>query len=135
MMGIRNRVIWLHVNLPGQEAEAVDLKIRKYPSLEEIAEELVIILDYLKIPQVVCMGEGAGANISTYFAIKHPSRCLGVVLIEPYGSSATIMESIRHKISNFNLFTKLHAHEKASILFNRLVIISFYELHFFQMFS
>lgn len=122
MTGIRNRVIWLNINLPGQELDADDLSIRKYPTMEELAEELVCVIDYLKIPQVVCMGEGAGANISAYFAMKHPSRCLGVVLLEPIASSASIMESIKYKLNNFNFVnrTKLGNMEKPNFIFNRL---------------
>jgi pimeloyl-ACP methyl ester carboxylesterase len=96
MEGIRNRVIWLNVNLPGQEPESPDLESKKYPSLEELGEGLVSVLNELKIPQVVCMGQGAGANIAFHFATKHAARCLGLVLIEPIGSSAGFMESIRH---------------------------------------
>lgn len=96
MEGIRNRVIWLNVNLPGQEPESPDLDAKKYPSLEQLGDGLVSVLDELKIPQVVCMGQGAGANIAFYFAIKHAARCLGLVLIDPVGSSAGLVESIRH---------------------------------------
>lgn len=96
MEGIRNRVIWLNVNLPGQEPESPDLEIKKYPSLEELGDALLCILNELKIPQVVCMGHGAGANIAFHFAIKNASRCLGLVLIDPIGSSAGFVESIRH---------------------------------------
>lgn len=96
MEGIRNRVIWLNVNLPGQEPESADLDLKKYPSLDELGEGLVNVLNELKIPQVICLGHGAGANIAFHFAIKHASRCLGLVLIDPVGSSAGFVESIRY---------------------------------------
>ena len=63
MSQVKNRVIWLHVTLPGQEANAPDLNIARYPTLEELAEELVCVVDFLKIPQVVCMGEGKQYSI------------------------------------------------------------------------
>ena len=100
MTGIRNRVIWLNVTLPGQEPDAETLSIKKYPSLEELGEELVCVLDYLHIPQVVCVGNGVGANISSYFAIKNPSRCLGLIILEPVSSSASILESLKHTFGN-----------------------------------
>lgn len=96
MVDIRNRVIWLNVTLPGQEAESSDLDIRSYPTLEELADALLNVIDELKIPQVVCMGSGAGANIAFHFACKHSTRCLGLVLIEPVGSAAGLVESLRH---------------------------------------
>ncbi|CAF1105384.1 unnamed protein product [Brachionus calyciflorus] len=101
MTGLRNRVIWLNVNLPGQGPDAETMTIKKYPSLEELGEELVCILDQLKIPQVVCMGVGVGANIISYFALKNTSRCLGLIILEPIASSAGIFEAIRKKFNSF----------------------------------
>jgi len=109
MRGIRNRVVWLHVNLPGQELAATDLDMRKYPSLEELADELICVCDYLKIPQVVCMGDGMGANICAQFAIKHSNRCLGLVLIEPVASAASIIEIMRSK-----LLSRRHSNSNSS---------------------
>jgi protein NDRG1 len=61
---------------------------------------LIIILDHLKIGQVVCLGEGAGANIVARFAMAHSSRCLGLCLIHPSGSTASISETFNNKIVN-----------------------------------
>lgn len=74
MVPLNNRIVWLHVNLPGQELDASDLTVKKYPSLEEIGDELVTVLDHLNVSQVVCMGHGVGANIAVHFSDKHPSR-------------------------------------------------------------
>jgi hypothetical protein len=123
MTGIRNRAVWLHVNLPGQEIDATDLNIKKYPSLEELGDELVCIIDYLKIPQVVCIGSGAGANICAHFAIKHKSRCLGLILIEPIASSASLIETMKFKLRRLNTkSTSLNGsfQEKANLLLNRI---------------
>ena len=65
MQGLRNRSIWLNCTLPGQEIEASDLSISKYPTLEELADELVTVLDHFKLQQVVLLGEGVGATICT----------------------------------------------------------------------
>ena len=74
MVPLNNRIVWLHVNLPGQELDASDLHVKKYPSLEEIGDELISVLDYLNVSQIVCMGHGVGANIAVHFSDKHPSR-------------------------------------------------------------
>lgn len=118
---IRNRIVWIHVDLPGQEIEAGDLNLKKYPSIEELGDEVVCVLDFLKIPQVVCMGEGAGANISAYFAIKHPKRSLGCILVQPIGSSAGVFESIKYKMNNINTFAKakLNPVEKVNLILHR----------------
>lgn len=103
MCALNDRIIWLHVTLPGQEAEANDLSIKKYPIIEELGEELILILDYFKILQVVCMGEGIGANISLKFALKYSNRCFGIILIQPICSSASFLESFKYKLSNLNI--------------------------------
>lgn len=88
MRGLKERIKWIHVDLPGQEPDAADLEMkhilanlgfflsfllkyfyfRKYPTIIEIAYELIIILDHLKIGQAVCLGEGAGANVVARFS-------------------------------------------------------------------
>lgn len=100
MDGIRKHIVWLNVSLPGQEPDADTLMIKKYPSLVELGEELVCILDDLKIQRTICMGVGVGANISAYFAIKNSSRCLGLVILEPICSSAGFFDSFKYKLSN-----------------------------------
>ena len=121
MTDIRNRVVWLHVNLPGQETDASDLDLDKYPSLEQIAEELVCVLEHFKVPQVVCMGDGAGSTICAHFAIRYPNKCLGLILVDPIASSASFLESVKFKLNNFNILQKsaISAQEKAYLFFNR----------------
>ena len=60
------RSTFLHVVLPGQEEGAEDLgEGAKYPSMQDLGEDLDSVLDQLKlnIQFVVGLGEGAGANI------------------------------------------------------------------------
>lgn len=83
MIELKERIIWLHVNLPGQETNAKDLELLRYPSMQDLASELVLILDHFGIKQVTCLGEGAGANICMRFAILHRTRCLGLALVNP----------------------------------------------------
>ena len=118
MSGIRLRTVWLHVNLPGQEAEAADLNLRKYPTLEELADELIGVLDYFKLTQVVLFGEGVGATICAHFAVQHSNRCHGLLLIEPIGSAAGVLESMRFKLNNLNFMNKKSHHivERANSL-------------------
>lgn len=73
----------------------------RYPTLDEIAEELVIIIDKLKVDKVVCLGEGCGANIVARFAMIHPNRCLGVALIHPTGKEASFGQTLKEKISSY----------------------------------
>jgi len=112
MQGLRNRSIWLNCTLPGQEIEASDLSISKYPTLEELADELVTVLDHFKLQQVVLLGEGVGATICTHFAIRHPNRCYGLICVEPIVSSATYLESWKYKLQNFKFNKQKSAEDK-----------------------
>ena len=102
MKPLKDHIKWIHVDLPGQEPNASDLNKNKYPSLTEIAYELIIILDHFKIKNLILLGEGAGANICAEFAIFHPTRCLGVALVNPSGSLATLKETFKEKFCTSN---------------------------------
>ncbi|CAF1303590.1 unnamed protein product [Adineta steineri] len=106
MRALKQRIVWVHVDLPGQEDDATPLTIEKYPSLDDIASELINIVDHLNIPQTVIFGEGAGANIASRFAIEYPSRVHGLVLVHPTGTTAGFMEMMKDKLNNWKLIHK-----------------------------
>jgi len=104
MVPIRNRTVWLHVDVPGQGFEAPDLEPDyQFPSMQEIAEDLITVLDELKVQDVVCLGEGAGANILARFAMAHLSRILGVCLLHATGTPAGFLESLKDKFMSWKL--------------------------------
>jgi len=95
MSEIAARSIFIHVDLPGQENDA-QLYEGSYPSIQELGENLVPrILDDLKVPLCVGLGEGAGANILVRFALKHPQRCLGLVLIHLVSAGVGMLEKLK----------------------------------------
>jgi protein NDRG1 len=106
MRALKQRIVWVHVDLPGQEDDAPVLAIEKYPSLDDLGSELINILDHLNIPQVAVFGEGAGANIACRFAIEHPSRAHGLILVHPTGTTAGFMEMMKDKLNNWKLIHK-----------------------------
>lgn len=106
MRALKQRIVWVHIDLPGQEDGAAPLTIDKYPTLDEIASELINVVDQLNIPQAVLFGEGAGANIACRFAIEHPSRVHGLVLVHPTGTTAGFMEIMKDKLNNWKLIHK-----------------------------
>ncbi|CAF0801370.1 unnamed protein product [Adineta ricciae] len=106
MRALKQRIVWVHVDLPGQEDDAAALPIEKYPSLDDIASELINIVDHLNIPQAVIFGEGAGANIACRFAIEYPTRVHGLVLVHPTGTTAGFMEMMKDKLNNWKLIHK-----------------------------
>jgi pimeloyl-ACP methyl ester carboxylesterase len=50
------------------------------PTIEEIADNLVALLDQLKLKQVMLGGHHTGAQIATAFASRHPERVVALVL-------------------------------------------------------
>ena len=70
------------MSLPGQGPDAPDLPDTfKFPSCAEIGLNLVSVLDHMRIPRVVGLGDGAGANIITRFGMCHPSRVHGIITV------------------------------------------------------
>jgi len=82
MVDIQSRSVFLHVAIPGQEPGAQDLpKDFSFPTMQQIGVGLVTILDQLRVKSVVGLGNGAGANIITRFAMMHPTRVHGIVTV------------------------------------------------------
>ncbi|KAK3930787.1 hypothetical protein KUF71_024144 [Frankliniella fusca] len=102
MQEIKDRSIFVHVDMPGHHDNADNLPDGfEYPSLDVIGEDLVTILDFLHLKYVVLLGEGAGANVLARFGLKHPSRVLGMILINCTGSAASVMENFKNKTVNW----------------------------------
>ncbi|TRY74978.1 hypothetical protein TCAL_12133 [Tigriopus californicus] len=99
MANIRERAVFVHVDLLGQEDDSEDLPDpHKFPTMQEMGEDLVNILDNLRIKYIIGLGDGAGANILARFATMHHTRCLGVVLVNPTGNAATFIEQFKDKM-------------------------------------
>lgn len=101
MVHIKDRAVFIHVDLLGQEDEAEDLAADcKWPTMQQIGEDLVNVLDNLRVKMVIGLGDGAGANIFARFAAMHAPRCLGIVLINPTPTVATFMEKFKERMTN-----------------------------------
>ena len=74
----------------GQEDGGEEL-VKTYPTMQEIGEDLVNILDVMRVKVVVGLAEGAGANALLRFGSMHVSRCLGIVCINPNPAAATMI--------------------------------------------
>ena len=57
-------------------------------SLEIWSDDIAAILRQEKIPQALLAGHCLGANVAAVFAVRHPQRTAGLVLIEPMLRSA-----------------------------------------------
>ena len=88
----------LHISLPGQQPEAPDCPTTaRYPSMQEMSEAVLGILDILNLTEVVILGVGAGANIAARFAMNHPGRVQGMLLVD-----------CKHAVASFPLKMKVN---------------------------
>jgi hypothetical protein len=104
MAEIREKAVFLHVDLLGQEDGADEIK--SFPSMQEIGEDLVNILDTLRVKVVIGLGEGAGANIMLRFGAMHVTRCLGVVCINPNEVAMSMLDSLMDRVKNIRVGSK-----------------------------
>jgi 2-hydroxy-6-oxonona-2,4-dienedioate hydrolase len=51
------------------------------PEIEQQADRVVELLDALKIETAAVLGHSAGGPPAAHFALRHPERCLGLVLL------------------------------------------------------
>ncbi|KAL6723425.1 hypothetical protein Aduo_018435 [Ancylostoma duodenale] len=102
MADVKNKSIFLHVCVPGQEDNAADY-IGDFPTLDQIAEDLVHVLDKLDVKSCIVFGEGAGANILCRFAMANPNRILGTILVHCTSTTAGIVEYCKDKVINMRL--------------------------------
>merc|ERR1712214_5590 len=105
MAQIREKAVFLHVDLMGQEDQAEDVT-KDYPSMQEIGEDLVNVLDTLRVKVVIGLGEGAGANIMLRFGAMHVTRCLGVVCINPNEVAMSMLDSLMDRVKNMRVGNK-----------------------------
>lgn len=102
MEEIRNRCVFLHVVVPGQEPEAADLpKDFSFPTMAALGLGLVTVLDQLRVNTVVGLGDGAGANIITRVAMNHPTRVHGIIAVNPACQKAnpSMMDKLKDKMT------------------------------------
>jgi len=101
MQDIKPRALFIHVAIPGQEPGAQDLPQEfSFPKMKDLGLNLVSILDQLRIPRVIGLGDGAGANIITRFGVCHPSRVFGIFTINntATASKGRFMDRLKEKL-------------------------------------
>ncbi|CAG2168648.1 unnamed protein product [Oppiella nova] len=74
------------------------LRVEGFPTIQQIGEEVIRdVLDALSVPLVVGVGEGAGANILARFALAHPSRVLGLVLVHLVSAEVGFLDQLKDR--------------------------------------
>lgn len=91
-----------HVDAPGQHEGANTFSTGyEYPSMDQLAETLPLVLKHFGIKSVIGMGIGAGAYILTRFALDKPDMIEGLMLININPCAEGWMDWAAHKISGW----------------------------------
>ncbi|XP_030596910.1 protein NDRG1a isoform X2 [Archocentrus centrarchus] len=91
-----------HVDAPGQHEGANTFSTGyEYPSMDQLAEALPLVLKHFGLKSVIGMGMGAGAYILTRFALDYPNMVEGLVLININPCAEGWMDWAAHKISGW----------------------------------
>ena len=100
---IKKRAIFVHVDVPGHETNASDLRDGAFPTIQHLGEDLVTVLNQLRIKYVIGLGDGAGANVMARFAMMNSTRCMGVILLHPTSNKATMVANFKDKMSKWKV--------------------------------
>ncbi|KAI6239154.1 hypothetical protein M3Y99_00619300 [Aphelenchoides fujianensis] len=102
MAEVKKNAIFLHVCVPGQEDNAPDYT-GTFPTLAQMGEDCAAILDKVDARSCIAFGEGAGANVICRFALEHPNRISGIILVHCTSTTVGIIEYLRDKVTNIRL--------------------------------
>lgn len=102
MTNVKEKAIFLHVCVPGQEDHAPDF-VGEFPTLAQIGEDLVCVLDAMDVRTCIAFGEGAGANIICRFALAWPNRIMGIILVHCTSTTAGVIEYFKDMLMNLRL--------------------------------
>ncbi|MCO5600117.1 hypothetical protein L7F22_054225 [Adiantum nelumboides] len=88
-----------HIDAPGHELGAAAISPDE-PAIhvEDLADQVAEVLDCFRLQEVMCMGVMAGAYILTLFALKHPDRILGLILVSPLCRAPSWSEWLYNKL-------------------------------------
>ncbi|KAL3224397.1 hypothetical protein MRX96_026612 [Rhipicephalus microplus] len=99
MTRVCEKSVFLHIEVPGQAYNAPDLSDDyKFPSMDDLAEDMAHVLHYFKVPYCVALGEGAGANILARFTVNCPELVLGSILIHCSCAEASLVELFNYQV-------------------------------------
>lgn len=74
------------------------------PSVDDLADQIIEVLNFFGLGAVMCMGVTAGAYILTLFAMKYRERVLGLILVSPLCKAPSWTEWIYNKVMSNLLY-------------------------------
>ncbi|CDP08242.1 unnamed protein product [Coffea canephora] len=94
-----------HISPPGHELGAVAINPDEpVLSVDDLADQIVDVLDYFGLGIVMCMGVSAGAYVLTLFAMKYTKRVLGLILVSPICKGPSWTEWLCNKVMSNLLY-------------------------------
>ncbi|KAG9152491.1 hypothetical protein Leryth_016415 [Lithospermum erythrorhizon] len=94
-----------HISPPGHELGAAAASSDEFElSADDLADQIVEVLDFYGLTAVMCMGVTAGAYILTLFATKYPKRAMGLILVSPLCKSPSWTEWLCNKLMSNLLY-------------------------------
>uniref|UniRef100_A0A2K5HXG0 Uncharacterized protein n=1 Tax=Colobus angolensis palliatus TaxID=336983 RepID=A0A2K5HXG0_COLAP len=99
MQEIIQNFVRVHVDAPGMEEGAPVFPLGyQYPSLDQLADMIPCVLQYLNFSTIIGVGVGAGAYILSRYALNHPDTVEGLVLINIDPNAKGWMDWAAHKV-------------------------------------
>ncbi|XP_077171843.1 protein NDRG2 isoform X2 [Paroedura picta] len=96
---IKNFVV-IHVDAPGMEEGAPAFPLGyQYPSLDQLADMIPCILQYVNFTSIIGIGVGAGAYVLARYSLSHPNTVEGLVLINIDPNAKGWMDWAAHKLT------------------------------------
>ncbi|KAF9614028.1 hypothetical protein IFM89_014828 [Coptis chinensis] len=99
-----------HISPPGHEVQLLQLGAAVIssdipePSIDDLADQVVEVLNFFGLGVVMCLGVTAGAYVLTLFAIKYRQRVLGLVLVSPICRDPSWTEWFYNKVMSNLLY-------------------------------
>ncbi|KAK8550422.1 hypothetical protein V6N13_118941 [Hibiscus sabdariffa] len=94
-----------HISPPGHEFGAAPIGPGDLmPSVDDLADQIVEVLNFFGLGAVMCMGVTAGAYILTLFAMKYRQRVLGLILVSPLCRAPSWTEWLLNKVMSNLLY-------------------------------
>ncbi|ESW24920.1 hypothetical protein PHAVU_004G171900 [Phaseolus vulgaris] len=94
-----------HINPPGHELGAPAVcPDDPIPSAENLADQIIEVLNYFRLGAVMCMGASAGAYILSLFATKYRERVVGLILVSPLCKAPSWTEWFYNKVMSNLLY-------------------------------
>ncbi|XP_053116289.1 protein NDRG2 isoform X2 [Hemicordylus capensis] len=96
---IKNFVV-IHVDAPGMEEGAPAFPLGyQYPSLDQLADMIPCILQYVNFTSIIGIGVGAGAYVLARYSLSHADTVEGLVLINIDPNAKGWMDWAAHKLT------------------------------------